>query len=105
MDTMQYISVAKAMGATPTELVDIENALTKKDGGTATVEDRRTYNFKQCADIIGTSKSTVRRLLRSGRLAGVETMRGRIRITSRSVTDFVNGNRVDAPGLGEVANG
>ena len=91
MHTAEILKVAQALGATDDQVTAIGDALTKKKSEPITPQDRRTLNYRQAADELGVSKTTVRRLVRAGRLATVETRLGRKRVLSQSITNFILG--------------
>ena len=82
-------TLEKIMTADEATLARVDELLSGKVADAP--QDRKLLNFKQAADALGVSKTTVRRLIRDGRLATVETRLGRRRIMSKSITDFALG--------------
>jgi len=81
-------TIEKIMTADEATLAKVEEVLT---GKTDTPQDRRLLNYRQAAEALGVSKTSIRRLAREGKLIAVETRLGRKRILSQSITDFVSG--------------
>ena len=80
--------IRKVLNATETEAAQIEKVFT----GMADVpQDRRLLNYRQAADALGVSKTSIRRFVKDGRLVAVETRLGRKRVTSQSITAFATG--------------
>ena len=84
--------MARLLTATPSELKKIEAVFTGE--GATGPTDRRLYNIQQAARELNISRTSVWRLLKSGRLPFVELRKGSRRIPSAAITAFVKGGAV-----------
>ena len=81
--------------ATPDTLRRVDRILTGEPGEGATEPtDRRLYNIQQAARELNISRTSVWRLLKSGRLPFVELRKGSRRIPSEAITALVKGGAV-----------
>lgn len=80
--------IGMVLDAPDTKLAEVEEVLT---GRANTPQDRKLLNYRQAAEVLGVSKTSIRRLAKDGKLIAVETRLGRKRILSQSITDFVSG--------------
>lgn len=81
--------MARLLTATPSELKKIEAVFTGE--GATEPTDRRLYNIQQAARELNVSRTSVWRLLKSGRLPCVELRKGSRRVPSAAITAFVKG--------------
>ena len=79
-------TIGKILVADNAMLAKVEEVLA---GKVDTPQDRKLLNYRQAADVLGVSKTTVRRLVKDRKLAVVETRLGRKRVLSQSLTEFV----------------
>ncbi len=84
--------MARLLAATPSELKKIEAVFTGE--GATEPTDRRLYNIQQAARELNISRTSVWRLLKSGRLPFVELRKGSRRIPSEAITALVKGGAV-----------
>ena len=84
--------MARLLTATPSELKKIEAVFTGE--GATEPTDRRLYNIQQAARELNISRTSVWRLLKSGRLPFVELRKGSRRIPSEAITALVKGGAV-----------
>ena len=82
--------MGRLLTATPSELKKIAQVFTG-EGPTEEPTDRRLYNIQQAARELNISRTSVWRLLKSGRLPFVELRKGSRRIPSEAITAFVKG--------------
>ena len=83
----------RLLTATPSELKKIEAVFTG-EGHPTEPTDRRLYNIQQAARELNISRTSVWRLLKSGRLPFVELRKGSRRIPSEAITALVKGGAV-----------
>ena len=81
--------IGKLLAASPAELKRVAAVFTGETPTEPT--DRRLYNIQQAARELNISRSSVWRLLKSGRLPFVELRKGSRRIPSAAITAFVIG--------------
>ncbi|OQA62738.1 MAG: Helix-turn-helix domain protein [Firmicutes bacterium ADurb.Bin262] len=81
--------MGRLLTATPSELKKIAQVFTGE--GATEPTDRRLYNIQQAARELNISRTSVWRLLKSGRLPFVELRKGSRRIPSEAITAFVKG--------------
>lgn len=81
-------TIGKILMADDVTLAKEEEVLT---GKADTPQDRKLLNFRQAADALGISKTSIRRFAKEGILKTVETRAGRKRVLSQSITDFISG--------------
>lgn len=81
--------IGKLLTASPAELNRVAAVFT----GEAPTEptDRRLYNIQQAARELNISRTSVWRLLKSGRLPFIELRKGSRRIPSEAITALVKG--------------
>ena len=84
--------MGRLLTATPSELKKIEAVFTGE--GATEPTDRRLYNIQQAARELNISRTSVWRLLKSGRLPFVELRKGSRRIPSEAITALVKGGAV-----------
>ena len=86
--------MGRLLTATPSELKKIEAVFSGKDKAQPETGDRRLYNIQQAARELNISRTSVWRLLKSGRLPFVELRKGSRRIPSEAITALVKGGAV-----------
>jgi excisionase family DNA binding protein len=84
--------MGRLLTASPSELKKIEAVFTGE--GATEPTDRRLYNIQQAARELNISRTSVWRLLKSGRLPFVELRKGSRRIPSEAITALVKGGAV-----------
>ena len=81
--------IGKLLVATPAELSRVAAVFSSEAPAGPT--DRRLYNIQQAARELNISRTSVWRLLKSGRLPFVELRKGSRRIPSEAITALVKG--------------
>ena len=81
--------MGRLLTATPSELKKIAQVFTGE--GPTEPTDRRLYNIQQAARELNISRTSVWRLLKSGRLPFVELRKGSRRIPSEAISALVKG--------------
>ena len=84
--------IGKLLAASPAELKRVAAVFTGE--GATEPTDRRLYNIQQAARELNISRTSVWRLLKSGRLPFVELRKGSRRIPSEAITALVKGGAV-----------